>query len=433
MPFQGSSPTKTFSRTTGLKTGSTAWAQTEAAGRGVMSADEDTHDQDIADAISTSWQVNGANQPTANLPMNGFKLTGHATPSASADVATKGYVDSQVVSAVNATVRIASTATVTKASAMDNGKTVDGVVLATNDRVLLKNQSSAAENGVWVVAASGAPARATDFDTWAEFVGAIVNVTAGSTNANTSWRFASNSGGTLDTTAISFLQFGTSITLPVPVASGGTGSTDAATAFAALKVTGTTAATGVLQLATNAEVITGTDTAKAATAAGVAAAIAAAPNPAPCIILEDQKASGTDGGAFNSGADRTRTLNTEVRDSLSICTLSSNQFTITTAGTYYIKWSAPAGDLSTTTGHQSMLYDVTGTAVLKRGMSIGVDGVASQFTIPSTGQHVVAISGSNTFEIRHRVGASSNGTKGFGRASGFGTEIYTVVEIWKVG
>lgn len=144
---------------------------------------------------------------------------------------------------------------------------------------------------------------------------------------------------------------------------------------------------------------------------------------APDVILEDQKTSGTNGGTFTSGADRTRDLNTEVRDVLGIDTLSGNQFTLP-AGTYVIEWSAPAAGV---TFHQSMLYDVTGAAVLKRGES--QDAVNNNNSM-SRGYHVVTVGGSNTFEIRHRC-AATIATSGFGLAASFGTELYAWVRIWK--
>ncbi len=84
-------------------------------------------------------------------------------------------------------VRVASTANVTLASAVENGDTIDGVVLATGNRVLLKNQTSSIENGIYTVNASGAPTRATDMDAAGEADRAAVEVTAGTVNVGTSW------------------------------------------------------------------------------------------------------------------------------------------------------------------------------------------------------------------------------------------------------
>ncbi len=76
MPFSGAAGAKTFSRTTGVYSGATAWQQTEAAGRGIRSDDEDVHDQDLAAAINTSLQKDGSNSATANIPFAGFGPTG---------------------------------------------------------------------------------------------------------------------------------------------------------------------------------------------------------------------------------------------------------------------------------------------------------------------------------------------------------------------
>jgi hypothetical protein len=104
------------------------------------------------------------------------------------------------------TVRAATTANITIATALNNGDSLDGVTLATDDMVLVKNQSSAAENGIYVVAAS--PARAEGFDTYNEHPGALISVQEGTVNADTVWLCTSNQGGTLNSTAIAFGRFG---------------------------------------------------------------------------------------------------------------------------------------------------------------------------------------------------------------------------------
>lgn len=163
------------------------------------------------------------------------------TPSAANAAASKAYVDS-VAQGLDPkqSVRVATTAAGTLASSFQNGSTVDGVTLATGDRILIKNQASQSENGIYTVNASGAPTRATDMDAWSEVPNAFVFVEVGSTLADTGWVCTSNQGGTLNTTPITFVQFsgagtytqGTGITIsgntislstPVAVANGGTG------------------------------------------------------------------------------------------------------------------------------------------------------------------------------------------------------------------
>lgn len=102
-------------------------------------------------------------------------------------------------------VRVATTANGTLATAYENGDTVDGVVLATGNRILLKDQSTGAENGIYVVAASGAPTRATDADASAEVTaGMVVAVAEGTANADKIFLLTTNDTITLGSTSLSF-------------------------------------------------------------------------------------------------------------------------------------------------------------------------------------------------------------------------------------
>lgn len=103
--------------------------------------------------------------------------------------------------------RAATTANITIATALNNGDSLDGVTLATGDRVLVKNQSTGSQNGIYVVGAS--PARATDYDSSVDIVGSVVIVTEGTTNADTAWLCTTNATITVGTTALVFAAFGT--------------------------------------------------------------------------------------------------------------------------------------------------------------------------------------------------------------------------------
>lgn len=124
---------------------------------------------------------------TANQSMGGFKLTGLATPTSGSDAATKNYVDNAIEGAKpKQAVRVATTVAGTLATSFENGDTIDGVVLATGDRILIKDQAAPADNGIYTVNASGAPTRATDFDSLSpvdEINKAYVAVQEGTSNA----------------------------------------------------------------------------------------------------------------------------------------------------------------------------------------------------------------------------------------------------------
>lgn len=98
-----------------------------------------------------------------------------------------------------APVRVATTANITLSGLL----TIDGVTLIANDRVLVKNQTLSQNNGIYVAASTGWT-RATDTDTWNEFIGLKVFVSQGTVNANTFWQSNAAAGGTLGTTAITF-------------------------------------------------------------------------------------------------------------------------------------------------------------------------------------------------------------------------------------
>lgn len=148
--------------------------------------------------------LNQMTAPTADLSINSHKLTNVTDPTSAQDAATKAYVDS-VAAGIDhkASVRAATTANITRSAP----QTIDGVSVIAGDRVLVKNQTAPEENGIFVVAA-GAWTRATDMDSWAEVPSAFTFVEEGTTNADTSWVSTADAGGTLNTTAITWTQFG---------------------------------------------------------------------------------------------------------------------------------------------------------------------------------------------------------------------------------
>ena len=98
----------------------------------------------------------------------------------------------------------ATTANVTLSSDLQNGDTIDGVTLATGDQVLVKDQSTASQNGIYTVVSSGTASRSTDFDAIGELSGQMVIINQGSTNDNTIWLCTTNNTVTLDSDSITF-------------------------------------------------------------------------------------------------------------------------------------------------------------------------------------------------------------------------------------
>lgn len=170
---------------------------------------------------------------------NAARIVNLPDPTLAQHPATKAYVDSAVEGlAWKDSVRVASTANLTITGP---GATIDGVTMSANDRVLLKDQTAASQNGLYIWNGAAVPmTRAADANTFAELEQAVVTVEEG-TSAGASFRQTAVNG-TIDSTSVTWTSFGTS----------------------AAAATETTA--GVLEIATQSETDTGTDDLRAITA-----------------------------------------------------------------------------------------------------------------------------------------------------------------------
>lgn len=128
--------------------------------------------------------------PTGPLSVNGQRITNVATPTSANDGVNKSYAD-QIAAGLTDfknSARVSTTSNGTFSTAFANGQTVDGITLATGDRILIKNQTTASQNGIYTVNASGSPSRAADADANGELsVGTLVYVESGTTNGAQQW------------------------------------------------------------------------------------------------------------------------------------------------------------------------------------------------------------------------------------------------------
>ena len=245
---------KTDTRTANtILAGPTSGSAAAPTFRSLVVADIPTLTSAKVSDFDTQVRTNRVDQlASATNPVTGV------TPTSDNHFATKSYVDgvSQGLDVKDSCVA-ATTGNITIATALNNGDTLDGVSLSTNDRVLVKDQSSASENGIYIVGSS--PARADDLAAGADAAGMFTFVEKGTVNADNGFVCSSDKGSAVvGTNNLTFVQFSgagqitagdgldksantlsvdlsaSSITGTLAVSDGGTGSTSASAARTAL-------------------------------------------------------------------------------------------------------------------------------------------------------------------------------------------------------
>jgi hypothetical protein len=196
----------------GVSAGTTSGITVDAKGRitaitGLAASDIPTLTAAKISDFDTTVQANRLDEmanPTGSVDLNSQKITNLATPTAASDAATKGYVDAaQQGLDVKESVKAATTGNIT----LSGTQTVDGVSLSVGDRVLVKNQTTGSENGIYVVA-SGSWSRAADADADSEVTaGLFTFVEEGTVNGDAGFSLTTNGSITVGSTSLSFSQF----------------------------------------------------------------------------------------------------------------------------------------------------------------------------------------------------------------------------------
>lgn len=145
------------------------------------------------------------------------------------------------------------------------------------------------------------------------------------------------------------------------------------------------------------------------------------------LLYQEQQSSGVAGGTFTSGAWRTRLLNTEVSDSGGHGSIASNQVTLS-AGTYELDGWAMAHNAAQ---NKLRWQNITDAATVLEGSSSYAAPGGADGDSPALIKGRFTIAGTKTFELQHQ-GTSTKTSDGFGVSTGFGTEIYSAVELRKV-
>ena len=194
---------KTDTRTANtILAGPTSGSAAAPTFRSLVVADIPTLTSAKVSDFDTQVRTNRVDQlASATNPVTGV------TPTSDNHFATKSYVDgvSQGLDVKDSCVA-ATTGNITIATALNNGDTLDGVSLSTNDRVLVKDQSSASENGIYIVGSS--PARADDLAAGADAAGMFTFVEKGTVNADNGFVCSSDKGSAVvGTNNLTFVQF----------------------------------------------------------------------------------------------------------------------------------------------------------------------------------------------------------------------------------
>jgi hypothetical protein len=196
--------------TVGTTTITLGGTQTGLTGLSQVDVDNLTLDGNVIKSTDTNGNVVLDPNGTGVVSVSDSRITDLEDPVDPQDAATKAYVDARAAGLdPKESVRVATTTAVDLSTDLTNGNVIDGVTLATGDRVLVKDQANASNNGIYIVASTGAASRATDFDEPEEVTSGVFFFTEeGTANGDAGFVLTSTGGQqTIGTDDLTFVQF----------------------------------------------------------------------------------------------------------------------------------------------------------------------------------------------------------------------------------
>ena len=180
---------------------------TDVAGLTSVAVDNLTLNGNEISSTDTNGNISLNPNGSGVINVNNSRISNVTDPTDAQDAATKAYVDAVKQSLdIKESVRVATTANITISTDLNVGDTIDGVTLADGDRVLVKDQSTASENGIYIAGSS--PVRSADANISAEVTsGMFCFVEEGTVNGDNGFVLTTNDPITLDTTNLTFAQF----------------------------------------------------------------------------------------------------------------------------------------------------------------------------------------------------------------------------------
>lgn len=180
---------------------------TDIAGITSLAVDNVTINGNEISSTNTNGNISLNPNGSGVVDVNNSRISNITDPTQAQDAATKAYVDAvKQALDIKDSVRVATTAAITISTGLNVGDTIDGVTLADGDRVLVKDQSDASENGIYVAGSS--PVRSADANASSEVTsGMFCFVEEGTVNGDNGFVLTTNDPITLDTTDLTFVQF----------------------------------------------------------------------------------------------------------------------------------------------------------------------------------------------------------------------------------